>query len=393
MGATATDPILLIDDDESISGSTSTPDTRSYYTAALSAAGFSNVTVSEVPKGASGPSNGTLAGHYVIWETGYGLGSSNIYTLTGSDIANLGSFVTSGGRLLLAGGDAIWRNESNSFVTSTLGVTFAAEGDARTLANGVSGTSYTGMTVNISGAESPFGAINVYQDNVKPTGAFATSVLELPADADYSNAYGYKSGTSMATPHVSGVAALSAQIAPNANAALLASYVTGGVRTLASLGNAKTTTGGMIDASVSAALAAGVAGIAAGNASPPTSAGYRFVASDGGIFAYGDASFQGSAGANSLNKPIVAMAATPTGNGYWLVASDGGIFAYGDAAFMGSAGSLKLNQPIVGIAPTVTGNGYWLVASDGGIFAYGDASFHGSAGSLKLNRPIVGMSR
>jgi hypothetical protein len=31
--------------------------------------------------------------------------------------------------------------------------------------------------------------------------------------------------------------------------------------------------------------------------------------------------------------PITGMASTSTGTGYWLVASDGGIFAYGDATF------------------------------------------------------------
>ena len=72
------------------------------------------------------------------------------------------------------------------------------------------------------------------------------------------------------------------------------------------------------------------------------------------------------------------MAATPTGHGYWLVASDGGIFAFGDAAFHGSMGGPPLNEPIVGMAATPTGGGYWLVASDGGIFAFGDAAFHGS---------------
>ena len=79
-------------------------------------------------------------------------------------------------------------------------------------------------------------------------------------------------------------------------------------------------------------------------------------------------------------------------SGYWLVASDGGIFSYGDAGFHGSAGALALNRPIVGMAPTPDGAGYWLVASDGGIFSYGDAGFHGSAGALALNRPIVGMA-
>jgi hypothetical protein len=32
------------------------------------------------------------------------------------------------------------------------------------------------------------------------------------------------------------------------------------------------------------------------------------------------------------------------------VASDGGIFNYGDAGFYGSAGAIHLNQPIVGMA-------------------------------------------
>jgi hypothetical protein len=72
------------------------------------------------------------------------------------------------------------------------------------------------------------------------------------------------------------------------------------------------------------------------------------------------------------------MAATSAGKGYWLVASDGGIFNYGDAGFYGSTGSIQLNQPIVGMAATSAGKGYWLVASDGGIFNYGDAVFYGS---------------
>jgi hypothetical protein len=120
--------------------------------------------------------------------------------------------------------------------------------------------------------------------------------------------------------------------------------------------------------------------------------GYWLVASDGGIFSYGDAQFYGSAGSLPLNKPIVSMATTPDGGGYWLVASDGGIFNYGDAKFYGSTGSLHLNAPIVGMAPTHDGGGYWLVASDGGIFSYGDASFHGSTGSIHLNKPVVGMA-
>ena len=42
------------------------------------------------------------------------------------------------------------------------------------------------------------------------------------------------------------------------------------------------------------------------------------------------------------------MAATPSGNGYWLVASDGGVFSFGDATFHGSEGGKALAAPIVG---------------------------------------------
>ena len=140
-----------------------------------------------------------------------------------------------------------------------------------------------------------------------------------------------------------------------------------------------------------------VAGAPAAGATPlgvaaSAQSGYRLVASDGGVFAFGGARFFGSTGALKLNKPIVGMATTSSGDGYWLVASDGGVFAFGDARFLGSTGALRLNAPIVAMTPTPSGLGYRLVAADGGIFAFGDASFHGSTGATKLNKPIVGIS-
>ncbi len=130
-----------------------------------------------------------------------------------------------------------------------------------------------------------------------------------------------------------------------------------------------------------------------GMASGPAADGYWMVASDGGVFSFGHAAFNGSTGAIRLNQPIVAMAPTPSGNGYWLVASDGGIFSFGDAAFHGSTGDILLNEPVVGMAPTASGSGYWLVAADGGIFTFGDAAFEGSMGAVSLNRPVVGMTK
>jgi hypothetical protein len=151
---------------------------------------------------------------------------------------------------------------------------------------------------------------------------------------------------------------------------------------------------------------AAVAVDAVGNASGPTTvasglrvspganlpAGYWILGDDGGVFAYGQASFLGSTGGEPLNAPVVGFEATPDGRGYWLVAADGGIFAYGSAGFFGSTGSLRLNKPIVGITRSPSGNGYRLVASDGGIFSFGDAPFFGSTGSLRLNQPIIGMA-
>jgi hypothetical protein len=78
-----------------------------------------------------------------------------------------------------------------------------------------------------------------------------------------------------------------------------------------------------------------------------------------------------------LNKPIVGMATTANGEGYWLVASDGGIFSFGDAPFDGSMGGTNLNAPVVGMAADATTGGYRLVASDGGIFSF-DAPFYGA---------------
>jgi hypothetical protein len=80
------------------------------------------------------------------------------------------------------------------------------------------------------------------------------------------------------------------------------------------------------------------------------------------------------------------MAATSDGLGYWLVASDGGVFSFGDARFHGSMVGRHLNAPIVGIAADSAAGGhmgasagYWLVGADGGVFSF-DADFNGSVG-------------
>ena len=83
-----------------------------------------------------------------------------------------------------------------------------------------------------------------------------------------------------------------------------------------------------------------------------------------------------------------AAGAQTAGDGYRLVAADGGVFAFGDAAFWGSTGDIRLAAPVVAMEATPTGGGYWLFAADGGVFAFGDAEFAG-AGVLTHPGPPV----
>jgi parallel beta-helix repeat protein len=103
------------------------------------------------------------------------------------------------------------------------------------------------------------------------------------------------------------------------------------------------------------------------------------VSSSGGVFSFGQAPFEGSAGGITLSQAIVGEAAAPDGGGYWLAAKDGGIFSYGSASYWGSLPGKNVHvSNIVGIAPTADGGGYWLVGSDGGVFGLGDATYFGS---------------
>jgi hypothetical protein len=120
--------------------------------------------------------------------------------------------------------------------------------------------------------------------------------------------------------------------------------------------------------------------------------GYWLDASDGGSFAFGDAGFYGSipglglhpAGSglpNSLDAPIVGMVPSADGGGYFMVASDGGVFAFGDARFAGSCPGIGgCAGPAVAVMPDATGNGYWVVTQNGLVYTFGDALYFGAPG-------------
>jgi hypothetical protein len=55
-------------------------------------------------------------------------------------------------------------------------------------------------------------------------------------------------------------------------------------------------------------------------------------------------------GGQPLNSQIVDITPSFDGQGYWLVASDGGVFSFGDASYYGSMAAKPLVRPVVGIA-------------------------------------------
>ena len=128
--------------------------------------------------------------------------------------------------------------------------------------------------------------------------------------------------------------------------------------------------------------------------------GYWLVASDGGIFSFGNAGFYGSipglglapAGSTNperLNAPIVGMVPSADGGGYFMVASDGGVFAFGDAKFEGSCPGIGgCSGAAVAVMPDASGNAYWLVTATGNVYTFGDAAYYGEPGAQTV--PVTG---
>jgi hypothetical protein len=117
-----------------------------------------------------------------------------------------------------------------------------------------------------------------------------------------------------------------------------------------------------------------------GAAPLPPATGYTLVGTDGGVFAFGSAAFEGSLpGLGVSVNNIAGIVPSSDDRGYFLVGTDGGVFSFGDTNFEGSLPGLGVKVGnIVGIVPSSDDRGYFLVGSDGGVFAFGDAGFEGS---------------
>ncbi len=109
--------------------------------------------------------------------------------------------------------------------------------------------------------------------------------------------------------------------------------------------------------------------------------GYWLVAADGDVSAFDAPALGPQVGDDSVvlpPSPVVGLAATTDGKGIWEVTNTGGVYAYGDATFQGPNAPLDPAAPVTSVTADPSGSGgYWLVSADGGVYAFG-STFYGA---------------
>src|SRR5215208_921824 len=235
--------VVLVDDDADDVGF---PDVGPSVSSAIEGATGSAPQVIDVPYRSNGPALSQLSGKTVVWATGQAYLSNDNgewitdTTLTSTDQATLTQFLGGGGKLIITGMNALYFIESSPFVRSTLNLDVASLVGGGTF-SGASGSAFAGESYTFN---SPT-AIAPYHAKVAPATSAAViqgSYPEIPPKWESWE------GTSMATPHATGAAALVASAEP----ALLGDPVglkkrlMNGKPLLAAAG--KTVSGDMVDA-------------------------------------------------------------------------------------------------------------------------------------------------
>jgi hypothetical protein len=113
--------------------------------------------------------------------------------------------------------------------------------------------------------------------------------------------------------------------------------------------------------------------------------GYWLVASDGGVFSFGDATFYGSLGASPPASPVVDVAPAAGDAGYWMLEANGTVQGFGAAPSEPPAADspsiASATSPMTSIVASADGQGYTLVDSGGQAFSFGDAPYFGDVAS------------
>lgn len=233
-GITQGDKILLIDDDGGDFYET-------YYVQALQTLGFT-FDIQTVPLNSDGPDISKLNQYkLIIWFTGRQFGN----TLTSVDQLNLQTYLNNAGRLFITGQDIGYdivtvqiQGGPGSFYQNylhALYVTDDALGDIYTGQN-----TFSNLSADISLGAGDGAQYTRFVDAITPLGSQAAFYIH------YSDAYQFLDGTSMATPVVSGIAALAGSLYSSFTAEQIKGTILGSVDVLPSL-QGKILTGGRVN--------------------------------------------------------------------------------------------------------------------------------------------------
>jgi len=215
---TQSDKILLVDDDGGDSY-------ENYYIASLQGYTFDVYTV---PFGSNGPSLSSLNQYkLVIWFTSREFSDITPITLTAIDQANIQAYLDNGGRLFLTGQDIGYEIGSTSFYQNYLHALYVID-DA--LGNVYTGqNTFSNLSADISSGAGDGAQYTRFVDAIKPLGSQAAFYIH------YNDAYQFLDGTSMATPVVSGIAALAGSFNSSLTAEQIKGIILGSVDVLPSL--------------------------------------------------------------------------------------------------------------------------------------------------------------
>ncbi|PGM56088.1 S8 family serine peptidase [Bacillus sp. AFS053548] len=183
---------------------------------------YSSVKTVTISSEASLSMNSTDLSQYdaVVWFTGNGIGfnSEDGTALTKSDTELLKNYLTSGGKLLLSGVNALIGQEKSSFVKDSLHLNVNSDMGPSLNVEGLSGGIYENTKFDVNRYDLPYYIADYVTSNDPKT------VINSKYVSDYAQAYDYYSGTSMATPHTTGAAAILLGLHPNMSPEMLKLY-------------------------------------------------------------------------------------------------------------------------------------------------------------------------